>query len=100
MMRMPDGSYYFGDFKEGKRHGAGINISEHGVIFEGEFFNNMRDGCGCMWGPSGPVYFGDILCNHAQLLHTITYTQQTRMIHGCRSVFAVCVCDVSMCGCG
>ena len=75
MMRMPDGSYYFGDFKEGKRHGAGINISEHGVIFEGEFFNNMRDGCGCIWGPSGPVYFGDILCNHAQLLHTITHAR-------------------------
>ena len=27
MMRMPDGAYYFGDFKEGKRHGAGMSVS-------------------------------------------------------------------------
>lgn len=27
MMRMPDGTHYFGDFKEGKRHGAGMSVS-------------------------------------------------------------------------
>jgi hypothetical protein len=59
MMRMPDGSYYFGDFKEGKRHGAGMNVSANGVVYEGEFFSDMRDGCGCLWTKSGPAYFGD-----------------------------------------
>lgn len=26
-----------------------------GIIYEGEFFNDMRDGCGCMWAKSGTV---------------------------------------------
>ena len=125
MMRMPDGAYYFGDFKEGKRHGAGMSVSgmshemrrqigcispakvakgerfacfwspllQHhllcypaiifgtcqrwyarpaepyaevshlmpgiaaasGIIYEGEFFNDLRDGCGCMWAKSGAM---------------------------------------------
>ena len=58
-MRTADGSYYFGDFKEGKRHGAGMSLSRSGVTYEGEFFNDLKDGCGCLWTETGPAYFGE-----------------------------------------
>jgi hypothetical protein len=59
MMRISDGSYYFGEFMEGKRHGVGVLISPNGVVYEGEFSEDMRDGCGCLWEHSGPAYFGN-----------------------------------------
>ena len=85
MMRMPDGSYYFGDFKEGKRHGAGMSVSANGVVYEGEFFSDMRDGCGCLWTKSGPAYFGDFrYCfSHFYVFFVHVHVQYTYNVRIC-----------------
>ncbi len=57
--RLPDGSVYQGEFKDGLFHGRGILRWENGAVYEGEFRNGLAHGHGRLTGAEGSVLEGE-----------------------------------------
>lgn len=62
---IPGGGYYEGPFRYGKRHGAGVLVSnEEGTErYDGQFKNELIDGKGRKIWPDGSVYEGEWVQN-------------------------------------
>ena len=54
-----DGDLYMGEYKNGEKHGIGINISENGFIIAGEWVKGELQGKGMLIWEDGTVFFGD-----------------------------------------
>ena len=54
----PDGGFYEGEFKNGRRHGKGRFSFVSGDIYEGDFRNDQLDGTGIYTNTDGGVYEG------------------------------------------
>jgi len=52
-------SKYVGEFRDGKRHGEGIQHSAEGTVIEGNFMNNEINGFNKFTYVSGNIYIGD-----------------------------------------
>lgn len=59
----PDGSWYAGDWKDGKKHGQGIYHAADGTIYNGSFKNDEMDGLMVLSCPDGEHYEGSC-CHH------------------------------------
>ena len=55
----PNGCYYIGQFKNGKRHGKGTIYYKNGnIMYEGDFVNNKKEGYGKIILKNGQYYIG------------------------------------------
>lgn len=51
---------YFGELSpEGKKHGKGVIFYFSGKIYEGNFFNDLKNGLGNEYFPDGSSYKGE-----------------------------------------
>ena len=50
---------YIGYWKNGERHGKGMNIFRSGEYYEGEWADGFRGGYGYYWWPSNEKYIGE-----------------------------------------
>lgn len=57
-MKMQNGNYYRGAFKDDKIHGYGKMLIVSGIIFEGDFVNGHCAPVGKLMYPNGDIYFG------------------------------------------
>jgi len=64
--KYPDGGTYFGQFKEGKRHGFGEQIWADGSLYQGFFFDDMCNGLGRLIHVEGDAYQGDWVDDKAE----------------------------------
>lgn len=55
---MPDGSRYYGNFREGRHCGYGHFFSKSGKVLAGEFEDGYANGLDTLWFPDGSVYVG------------------------------------------
>lgn len=53
-----DGSYYFGYWKDGKRHGRGKEVTSQLTEFEGMYMDDFKNGYGEESNPNGYCYKG------------------------------------------
>ncbi|CAD8131733.1 unnamed protein product [Paramecium octaurelia] len=53
------GSFYMGQWSDGKRHGFGKQLYPFGSIYEGEWYNDQQQGYGRMVLPNGDYYEGE-----------------------------------------
>ncbi len=58
-MRLPDGSYYNGEWTEGEKNGNGIYHLANGDIYEGKWSHNKRNGFGKYIWSSGDIFSGE-----------------------------------------
>lgn len=59
--RYPDGSTYYGQYKNGMRHGYGEQIWKDGSLYQGYFENDKCNGKGRLIHAEGDAYQGDWL---------------------------------------
>ena len=57
-MRVYDDCIYIGELKITQRHGIGVLIYKTNRVYEGEWFNDYREGIGYEKYTNGNVYFG------------------------------------------
>ena len=57
--KFTDGSRYYGDFVDGKRHGKGTNYFADGAQYDGDFKNGYMNGYGVMVYADGEKYEGE-----------------------------------------
>ena len=57
--KFTDGSRYYGDFVDGKRHGKGTNYFADGAQYDGDFKNGYMNGYGLMVYADGEKYDGE-----------------------------------------
>lgn len=57
--KFTDGSRYYGDFVNGKRHGKGTNYFADGAQYDGDFKNGYMNGYGLMVYADGEKYDGE-----------------------------------------
>lgn len=55
---MPDGSRYYGSFRDGRHCGYGHFFSKSGKVLAGEFRDGYANGLDTLWYPDGSVYAG------------------------------------------
>ena len=73
------GSRYEGEFRDGKRHGKGINIWASGARYEGDWRDEKRHGKGTYVWASGDRYEGDWLDGKRQGKGTFVFANGTRV---------------------
>jgi hypothetical protein len=61
-MYKSDGSFYVGQFQQGKAEGDGVYLTPGGLIYNGHFHNNMAQGVG-RYEAGGITYEGHFLKN-------------------------------------
>ena len=58
LINKKDGSFYVGNFKNGKESGFGVRWFADGTIYEGEWKFAEQNGQGTLWNPDGSRYVG------------------------------------------
>lgn len=56
---LANNAIYKGQWKDGKRHGRGIQFWPDGSVYQGDWVNDMADGKGRLIHPDGDYYTGD-----------------------------------------
>ena len=59
----PNKTYYFGNWKDGLRHGEGTYCQENGTIYQGNWVDDWLTGQGKCRKPNGTYYEGEWLNN-------------------------------------
>lgn len=60
---LPNRNQYFGDYKDGLRHGSGVLQYKNGAQYEGEWKNGLKNGVGKLSYPDGSWYAGKWVAN-------------------------------------
>ncbi|XP_069835001.1 MORN repeat-containing protein 4 [Dendropsophus ebraccatus] len=55
------GEEYYGEWREGRRHGIGQLLFADGAMYVGQFENGLFSGCGVLTFPDGSRYEGEFL---------------------------------------
>jgi len=50
---------YDGEWRKGKKHGAGVQVYPNGDVYEGSWVKNRREGRGVLRTSHGTVYQGE-----------------------------------------
>ena len=58
LFQWPDGRVYFGEFREGKKHGDGVFMWPNGQYYEGWFADDECSGEGTLFYPDGKKFEG------------------------------------------
>ena len=72
-----DGSTYYGDWMNGKRHGLGKLVERNGYMYYGWWENDLRHGQGEANYPDGSMYDGDWKCDKKYGVGKITRSDGT-----------------------
>lgn len=65
-VKMSNGSVYYGELKDGKPHGMGVEKWYNGKIYEGTYYNGKYSGQGVLVWPDKSMYKGGFVNNSMQ----------------------------------
>ncbi|OMJ87231.1 hypothetical protein SteCoe_11073 [Stentor coeruleus] len=65
-IKMLNGSFYFGELKDKKPHGIGIERWDNGKIYEGTYYEGKYSGQGVLIWPDKSIYKGGFIKNNMQ----------------------------------